>query len=295
MGKNGAKDSSFIELAGWEIKKVGDGLDENQVVSLINELISQRDQLTQRTEHSESLTKLAERTVTEADKLAEEIKAQSVEQAKIETTKLMAEAEAKARQIEKEMQRIQTELKESVQGLFSQLLSGLEELTRQVKALQTEAEQKLPQPLEEARPAAAKASKETPAEPEEPAPAAKQEDTEAKMEVAPAAPPPETGDQPNPDLELEILPPLDIMKIMDIVTYLDSLPEIENTELIPNTERPLIIVTPRQPINLIDVLSTLPEIDHLEEDGAEAADGSNTKKIRVSLAAEAAPQEAPKS
>jgi hypothetical protein len=293
MGKNGAKDADFIELAGFEIRKVKDGLDESQVVSLINDLISQRDQLNQRTEHFSSLTKLAERTVTEADKLAEELKVQAVEQAKAETANLMAEAEAKARQIEEETQKIQLELTNSVQELFGQLLSGLENLKQQVVTLQTESEQKLSQFQDKNRPVTTEADK-PPADSREPAPAVSQKDAEEKTEPAPAAPPPETGDQPNPDLELEILPPLDIMKIMEIVSYLDSLPEIENTELIPNTERPSIIVSPRQPINLIEILSTMPEIAHLEEDSTEASEGDKPHKIQVSLSPQPEPQKAPK-
>ncbi len=293
MGKNGAKDASFIELAGWEIKKVADGgLDEDQVISLINDLTSQRDQLAQRTEHFTSLTKLAERTVTEADKLAEEMKAEAVEQAKTETANLMAEAEAKARQIEDDTKKIQTDLQNSVRGLFSQLLSGLENLTQQIKDLQAESEKKLIQSEDEEPPATDKASN-TSATRQEPTPNVKQKDTKGETEVPPNAEKQETSDELNPDLELEILPPLDIMKIMEIVTYLDSLPEIENTELIPNTERPSIIVSPRQPINLIDILSTMPEIDKLEN-STEAAEEGKPHKIQVSLSAKPTPQEAPK-
>jgi hypothetical protein len=291
MGKNGAKDASFVELAGWEIKKVKDGLDESQVASLINELISQRDQLSQRTEHFASLTKLAERTVTEADKLAEEMKTEAVEQAKTETAKLMAEAEAWARQIEDETKRIRLELASSVQGLFSQLLSGLEDLTQQIKALQAESEQKITGSLDKDRPAAETGS--TPAE-SEPAPTVSEKDTEEKSEAAPAAPNRESNELFNPELELEIMPPLDIIKIMEIVSYLDNLPEIENTELIPNTERPSIIVSLRKPVNLIDLLSTTPEIDHLEEDATETADPTRPKRIQVSLSPEPLPQEAGK-
>jgi hypothetical protein len=291
MGKNGAKDASFVELAGWEIKKVKDGLDESQVASLINELISQRDQLSQRTEHFASLTRLAERTVTEADKLAEEMKTEAVEQAKTETAKLMAEAEAWARQIEDETKRIRLELASSVQGLFSQLLSGLEDLTQQIKALQAESEQKITGSLDKDRPAAETGS--TPAE-SEPAPTVSEKDTEEKSEAAPATPNRESNELFNPELELEIMPPLDIMKIMEIVSYLDNLPEIENTELIPNTERPSIIVSLRKPVDLIDLLSTIPEIARLEEDTSETADLSKSRRIQVSLSLEPLPQEAGK-
>ena len=289
MGKNGAKSQDdSIELAGWEIMKVKDGLDETQVTSLINELISQRDQLTQRTEHLSSLTNLAERTVTEADKLAEEMKVQAVEQAKNETASLISEAETKAQEIENETKRIQLELKNSVQGILSQLLSELNGLKQQVEALQAESEQKLFQPLETDEPVAKQAD-ETPVDSQEPTPATSQ------AEQAPATNEPvTTPDGDNLALELEIVPPLDIMKIMEIVTYLDNLPEVENTELIPNTEQPSIIVSLREPIELADMLRALPQVANIEEDKAESAEEGKPRKLQISLSLESVAQEAPK-
>jgi hypothetical protein len=289
MGKNGAKSQDdFIELAGWEIKKVKDGLDETQVTSLIHELITQRDQLTKRTEHLASLTDLAERTVTEADKLAEEMKAQAVEQAKNETASLIAEAEIKAQEIENETKRIQLELKNSVQGILSQLLSEIDSLKQQVEALQAESEQKLFQSLGTDKPVAKQAD-ETPVDSQQPTPAINQ------TEQAPA-----TNDQEattsgdNLALELQIVPPLDIMKIMEIVTYLDNLPEVENTELIPNTERPSIIVSLREPIELASMLRALPEVANIEEDKAEPAEEGKPRKLQISLSLESAAQETQK-
>ncbi len=289
MGKNGAKSQDdFIELAGWEIKKVKDGLDETQVTSLINELTNQRDQLTQRTEHLSSLTNLAERTITEADKLAEEMKAQAVEQAKNETASLIAEAETKAQEIENETKSLQLELKNSVQGILSQLLSELDGLKQQVEALQAESEQKLFQPPQTDEPVA-KQPDATPVDSQEPTPATSQ------AEQAPATnEPATTTDGDNLALELEIVPPLDIMKIMEIVTYLDNLPEVENTELIPNTEQPSIIVSLREPIELADMLRALPQVANIEEDKAEPAEEGKPKKLQISLSLEPVAQEAPK-
>lgn len=289
MGKNGAKSQDdFIELAGWEIKKVKDGLDETQVTSLINELINQRDQLTQRAEHLSSLTNLAERTVTEADKLAEEMKAQAVEQAKNETASLIAEAEIKAQEIENETKRIQLELKNSVQGILTQLLSELDGLKQQVEALQAESEQKLFQPPETDEPVAKQAD-ETPVDSQEPTPAISQ------TEQAPATnEPATTPDGDTLALELEIVPPLDIMKIMEIVTYLDNLPEVENTELIPNTERPSIVISLREPIELAGMLRALPQVANIEEDKAEPAEEGKPSKLQISLSLEPVAQEAPK-
>ena len=295
MGKNGAKgQDEFIELGGWEIKRVKDGLDETQVTSLIYELISQRDQLTQRTEHLSSLTNLAERTVTEADKLAEEMKVQAIEQAKNETASLIAEAEVKAQEIEDEVKKLQLELRSSVQEILNQLLSGLDSLKQQVEALQAESERKLSQPPEIDE-SITEPANETPIDSQEPAPAVYQADTGEETAEMPAANDQETPPQGNNlDLELEVLPPLDIMKIMEIVTYLDNLPEVENTELIPNTERPSIMVSLREPIELTSMLSALPEVANIEENESEPAEEGKPKKLQISLSLESAAQEAPK-
>ena len=95
MGKNVA------ELWGREFNIVKDGLSQAQVVSFVNELASEHDMLIQRQEHLSSLTKLAERTVSEAEKLAEETKREAVEHAKAEASEIMAEAEARAQQAER--------------------------------------------------------------------------------------------------------------------------------------------------------------------------------------------------
>jgi hypothetical protein len=90
------------------------------------------------------------------------------------------------------------------------------------------------------------------------------------------------------------VPPLDIMKIMEIVTYLDNLPEVENTELIPNTERPSIIVSLREPIELPTMLNALPQVANIEEDKTEPVEEGKPKKLQISLSLESAAQEAPK-
>ena len=293
MGKNGAKDNdNIIVLSGWEFRKVKDGLDETQVASLLNELISQQDSLTQRTEHLSSLTKLAERTVTEADKLAEEMKAKVIDQARAEAAEIITEAEARAQQMEAENKRNQLELRNSVQELYSQLLSGLESLKQKVVALQAESKHKLSQPVAETSTVTMEAD-EIPATSQEPIPAIEQTKTTALAEKAPLADDRDTtAGARELELELAILPPIDIMKIMEIVTYLDNLPEVENTELIPNTERPSIIVSLREPINLIDMLRTLPEVAHIGEDATETTgDEGKPRKIQISLSGKSVPQE----
>ena len=94
MAKNGNKD--VVELWGREFDLAKNGLNEAQIVPFVNELIGERDQLVQSMEHLSSLTKLAEKTIVEADSLAEEIKKEAVDQTKAEATAIMAKAEEQA-------------------------------------------------------------------------------------------------------------------------------------------------------------------------------------------------------
>ncbi len=64
---------------------------------------------------------------------------------------------------------------------------------------------------------------------------------------------------------MEILPPLDIKQIMAIMRHLDSLAEVENTELIPLTDRPLIVLSLYEPLLLVELLKTLPEVEEVKE------------------------------
>ena len=72
------------ELWGREFNIVKNGLSEDQVVSYVNQLVSEHDMLIQRQEHLSSLTKLAEKTVAEAEKLAEEIKTEALSDERVQ-------------------------------------------------------------------------------------------------------------------------------------------------------------------------------------------------------------------
>jgi hypothetical protein len=101
----------------------------------------------------------------------------------------------------------------------------------------------------------------------------------------------------NPQWEVEILPPFNIAKIMEVVSFLDQLPEVANTEMIvPQIDTPSILVFLRESMNFIDVLQTVPAVAHVEEvriDKA-ATDGEHGKgprKVRISLSATTTSQE----
>ncbi len=77
-------DEGIADVLGYSIKRVKSGLDEDQVISLVKQLVSERDMLAQRQEHLSSLTRLYEKTISEADELAKQIKQEADEQAQAE-------------------------------------------------------------------------------------------------------------------------------------------------------------------------------------------------------------------
>ena len=326
MGKNSVKDfrDNVIELGGSEFRRVKNGLDEDQVASFMNELIGQRDALMKREEHLSSLTKLAEKTVTEADRLAEEIKEEATEQAKAETAVLMAKAEEQTQQmieekrteiisianeeaaavkaeaerraetlLENQRKKIQPELINFVHQLSSQLVSELDNFKNQVVALEVELEHKLSQPAEEASIVTMEAEE----IPDEFLGLIRTSDKtntgEPKEKVSVLADDMDTTTyEGEPEWELEILPPMDIMKVMGVVTHLDSLPEVEKTEIIPRNDKPSIVVFLREPLQLIEVIKTLPEVAHIKEDATDVS-GTNgkPKKVQIELSEKTVPKE----
>ena len=100
-----------------------------------------------------------------------------------------------------------------------------------------------------------------------------------------------------PQWEVEILPPFDIAKIMEVVSFLDQLPEVANTEMIvPQIDMPSILVFLREPMNFIDVLQTMPAVAHVEEVTTDKAatngePGTGPRKVRINLSGSTTAQE----
>jgi vacuolar-type H+-ATPase subunit H len=340
-----------VELWGREFNIVKSGLSEAQVVSFVNDLVKQHDMLLQRQENLTALTKLAERTVTEAEKLADETKREAADHAKTEAAKILAdaegrakdeaaqiitEAEARAQQIveekeakvmatateqaeavksqaevqaraeasriiaeaqargqqiirekeneavalateqakaireqaereaaqllEHEKEKIQPELNTFVRRLHGQLLTELEHLKQQVGAFETDYAQAISQTPDGSRPVGS------------------DEKRDEFLEFVRNLDEAESGE---PEWDLEVLPPIDIMKIMSIVGYLDNLPEVEKTEIIPRNERTSIIVFLRQPLEVVEVVRTLPEVTQAVEDTADT--DSKPRKVNLIL------------
>ena len=338
MDSNNAKEvkDDVFKLEGREFKIVGRGLDEKQVASFIKELVSERDELIgQRDEvarqsdilvkkegHLSSLARLTERTIIDADEIAEETKREVTEKAKNEAEAIIAEAREQAKQaaeetrreivnvadkeaeairsnaereaellLEEQRKRGQQELGNKVHQLYSQVTSHFESLKQQAGTWEEEVLQSLAQLVEQD--STVSTEEELPQiQPE----AVVQDGTDATPEVATAT----TGKTIGEVLEVEILPPIDIPKVVQITKYLDSLAEVRNTELIPLPDGPIIVAFLAESFDLIDVLRTHPMVGRVEE----AADGENVavtdatypegerKRIQIELSGESAQNEA---
>ena len=270
------KSTDTVELWGRKFKRVKDGLDGEEIASFLNELITERDRLIKQQEHLASLTKLAERTVAEADELVKQEWKEAMDQAKTEANAIVAKAKEQAEHIleekraeavllEETAKRIQPELKDRARRLYRELRSQLEGLRQQVIAFETEFEHGLSHLSEEPSTVAVEKDK-----------------TDDKFqELILTADETDTGE---PAWELQILPPIDIMQTLQIVTYLDSLPEVKNTELIPQVDQALIMVFLHEPIQLIDMLRALPQTAEVKEEVTDDAGADNKpRKAQIVL------------
>lgn len=97
--KTDARDDGTVEALGYTFRRAKSGLDEEQVTSIIKQLIDERDTLTKRQEHLSSLTRLFENTVAEADDLSKQIMNEAVEQAQTESKAILAKSEEQVKQM----------------------------------------------------------------------------------------------------------------------------------------------------------------------------------------------------
>ena len=360
-----AKDG-VITLGGREFKRVKNGVDEAQVGAFIDELIKERDELSQSKHHIASLTKLAEATIVEAEKMANQIKTEAAEKANAESTSIVDEAKQQARQMaeekkaealeraskeaeaikseatreaaklaDREREKILGELRSVINQQFGHITEQLEGLKQQAAKAQADFEGRMPQRAQESIPVTAEPDEEDDTAPpavmgesnnalmslvEEPeAPPAIQEaqppSTDEDKKPVESTGPEQTDDRSDkgfdlsrllqmddwaessePQFEVEILPPIQMTKIMEIVAYLDQLPEVQNTEIIPRMESPSIMVFLRDEMNLVEALQGVPAVAYVEEvaiDG-NASNGESAqapRKIRIGLSGKAVPRE----
>jgi len=327
----GGKDG-MVMVGGREFKRVKNGLDETEVKSFIDELIKERDKLAQSQHHIESLTKLAETTIVEADRLAKQIKEEASEQAKAESAAIIDEAREQAQKmVEKERVEILKIANEKAQAIQSQaekqsalllegqrdkirdelcnfvnqqfvyLLEKLDSFKQQAVAMQADFNNKVSQAVEKKMPETTEIAEERDATDMKEdkitdgflEPIGDEVHTEKYFDLASILQTENQEELGEPQWEVEILPPVEINKVMEVMSQLDQLDQVANTEMIvPQVDTPSILVFLREEIDFIDMLRTIPSVAYVEEssDGDEAANGK-PRKARIGLSKNSVPRE----
>jgi vacuolar-type H+-ATPase subunit H len=135
-------DGKTKEMWGRRFKVVKNGLDEAEVVSFVTGLIEQNKELTTKLEHIDTLKKLAEKTVIEAEKQAKDIKAEIEEKAQARAEAILAEAQEKAQveasrivsEADQKAERILLEKIELAKKQGEDILNAAEERAERIKA-----------------------------------------------------------------------------------------------------------------------------------------------------------------
>ena len=272
-------------------RKIKLGLAENEVRSYIEELISQREALRKRLEHLTSLTELAEKTVIDANNLSQAMMKKATDQAKVETDSIRARAEEETAQFinqrkaeakaaaekeaeaikadarhhakmirERQLEGIREEAANLAQKLQNDLIADIEVMKKSVMALSTKFSTTTINTVSNDGQENGKRLSE-----------------EEKAEITDYA----------QWLEIEIMPPIDIDKIMNLISYLERLPEVKTTDVLPDTPNPIIRVFLGKPLALAAVLLLLPQIAQVNEvldiSGVDHQSGEKRERLQLTF------------
>ena len=296
-GSNGSGSGDEVLHIGDRVfRKIKLGLAEEEVRSYIEELINQRNALSKRQENLSTLTELAEKTVIEANNLSQLMMKKSTEEAKSAAEKILAKATQDGEQKFKEIKaeaRVAAEKEAAtvIAEAHRQAKSMREEQFNSIKSDAANLAQKLQNELIANIEGIKKQVMSIGIKVEPPA---------ANSNVASHTVPVESKDKKSPALsegekdvlldhipwlEIEIMPPMEIEKIMDLISQLESLPEVKTTDLLPETPNPLIRVFLNKPSPLADMLRTFPQIAMVKEltDGIDNQSGDKRQRIQVTL------------
>jgi hypothetical protein len=244
-------------------------------------------------EKDTATAEVAEESEAAAAEVAEESETVAAEEKDTAAAEVAEESEAAAAEVAEESEAVAAEEKDTASAkIAEEIESAAAKIAEESDAAVTEEREAAV--AEEKETIVAEESK---APEEQPEPSQATDYIEKSFELSKLF---EGGGKPdlgNPQWEVEILPPFNIAKIMEVVSHLDQLPEVANTEMIvPQIDTPSILVFLRDSLNLVDVLQTIPAVDHVEEVTIDKAatngePGKGPRKVRISLSENTKSQE----
>jgi hypothetical protein len=317
MGTQNA--AEMLALFRPSLKKVEFG---DEMLSLIEKLIAERDELLERQEHINSMERLVKKTVSDADELAAQIKREAevdalsrskeiVKQAEEQAQRILEEARAtalahvdeeilaKRSAAEEELLATLKEQRESLgvhlkalsEGLYQQMLTHAEDSRQLLEVAQKRLQENLfrvPSPAQEAA---------APVEGEDAAmikttpkgeTAGPDSEFEQLVSLGPTAQAPEPGvalgviDEPGELVEVEILQPRDKDSMEHIRRYLELQEEVGSASICHLTDKTSIQVRLLRPLDVEEMVSGLSEVEQ-----AQTVTDKGSTKIQVLLSAHA--------
>ncbi len=288
------KNVNLDQLTGRSLREAISDLDDKQILSLVQQLIDERESLLKRQEHLVSLSRLSEKTIAAADEVARQIKEEAKQQADTEASTIINNAKSNADKIleerriaavgsaqreflavkakylqefdtfsENSIDKFEARIKEVTHDISESMSSYTESLKEQFLAFQIELEQKL-SALENM----------TPAEPGKidsvySSSASNSVDTIAGREIK----------------IIEILAPRDKERIDALKAHLDTLEDVVQTELKHMVDRSLIEVTMVKPLDLTRLMSDWPEVEMVQDS---VVDGQHRTQVMLGVESEIA-------
>jgi len=284
-GSNGTKNSAdYARLDGREFEIVKQGLDIDQIKEFIEELRAERDKLLdecnmlkQREEHYKSLTRLAEKTVMEADKLASEIKAEMMQKAVEEADQMREEVNVLLLKVYDGISDDLDSIKEKVNSsrfAFEKSLMPSDNGNGRTPVDARSAVMGRPQEATSPAVEDSLVTTLTAEEKGEPVKNCPDENLMARIH--------------DKEIQLDIMPPIDIALVSKIITNLYDLPQVEDAELLTDSDCPSIVIMESEPIELSKFSQTLAEFPQIEEakvtESESGCNGGRSRKIELVLA-----------
>jgi F0F1-type ATP synthase membrane subunit b/b' len=284
-------EEDILYIGDRSFRKIKLGLAEAEVRSYVEELISQRDALSKRLEHLAALTELAEKTVIDANNLSQAMMKKATDQAKVEADSIRVTAEQETDQFvkhrkteataaaEKEAEIIKTEAQHQAKMIRERQLDGIKkEAANLAQKLQNDLIADIEAMKKNVLVFGTKfgetASNTQFGDGQESGTKLFKGEKEQLLNQALLS-------------EIEIMPPIDIDKIMDLISHLEKLPEVKTTDVLPDTPNPIIRVFLNKPLPLVTMLGTIPQVvivnDAGDSHGTDRQSGEKRERVQVTF------------
>jgi|GEM_PF-4948208 len=234
-----ADNKEKITVEGYEFSLDKNGLDRGEVAQTIAGLTRQCealsgeiDVLKRKEGHLASLTRLAEKTVVDADTIARDIK---------------ADAETAANEI---LEKARLEADAAYKQAVTQLKEMARQISRVADALDNPAGKNISSTIQETDQAEALLAN-----------FFSGEETE-DMQKLPLYKGPEKC---RGEVGIEIIPPLDINIVMQMIQHLEQLPQVDKVELLSRVDKPLIIICLKQHLDINSILQDMVYIEKVTQ------------------------------